>query len=32
VGVQWPIIGEPLLAAKDAAGHRLNEAEVYLNA
>jgi dTDP-4-dehydrorhamnose 3,5-epimerase len=32
VGVQWPTIGEPLLAAKDATGHRLNEAEVYLNA
>ncbi|MEY2861460.1 MAG: hypothetical protein RL392_1918 [Pseudomonadota bacterium] len=32
VGVQWPTNGEPLLAAKDATGHRLNEAEVYLNA
>lgn len=29
VGVQWPIQGEPRLAAKDAAGRRLGEAEVY---
>jgi dTDP-4-dehydrorhamnose 3,5-epimerase len=29
VGVAWPLDGEPLLAAKDAAGKRLVEAEVY---
>ncbi|GAU02673.1 dTDP-4-dehydrorhamnose 3,5-epimerase [Burkholderia stabilis] len=29
IGIDWPIDGEPLLAAKDAAGKRLSEAEVY---
>ncbi|MFX1802664.1 dTDP-4-dehydrorhamnose 3,5-epimerase [Paraburkholderia sp. A1RO-5] len=29
VGIEWPIDFEPLLAAKDAAGKRLVEAEVY---
>ncbi|WP_321927975.1 dTDP-4-dehydrorhamnose 3,5-epimerase [Paraburkholderia guartelaensis] len=29
VGIEWPIEGEPLLAAKDAAGVRLAEAELY---
>jgi dTDP-4-dehydrorhamnose 3,5-epimerase len=29
IGIEWPIDSEPLLAAKDAAGKRLSEAEVY---
>ncbi|MBU9614018.1 dTDP-4-dehydrorhamnose 3,5-epimerase [Burkholderia multivorans] len=29
IGIDWPIDSEPLLAAKDAAGMRLSEAEVY---
>jgi len=29
IGIEWPIDFEPLLAAKDAAGKRLNEADVY---
>jgi len=29
VGIEWPIGFEPLLTAKDAAGKRLSEAEVY---
>ena len=29
VGVQWPIQGQPQLAAKDAAGKSLAEAEVF---
>ncbi|HTH59874.1 MAG TPA: dTDP-4-dehydrorhamnose 3,5-epimerase [Paraburkholderia sp.] len=29
IGIRWPIDGAPLLAAKDAAGARLREAEVY---
>ena len=29
IGIEWPIDFEPLLAAKDAAGKRLSEAEVY---
>ena len=29
VGVQWPITGAPQLAAKDAAGKALGEAEVF---
>jgi dTDP-4-dehydrorhamnose 3,5-epimerase len=29
IGIEWPIDGEPLLAAKDAAGLRLRDAEVY---
>ncbi|MET1530546.1 dTDP-4-dehydrorhamnose 3,5-epimerase [Burkholderia sola] len=29
IGIEWPIDGEPLLAAKDAAGKCLSEAEVY---
>ena len=29
IGIEWPIDFEPLLAAKDAAGKRLAEAEVY---
>ena len=29
IGIEWPIDGEPLLAAKDAAGSRLGDAEVY---
>ncbi|RQV18479.1 dTDP-4-dehydrorhamnose 3,5-epimerase [Burkholderia cenocepacia] len=29
IGIKWPIDGEPLLAAKDAAGKCLSEAEVY---
>ncbi|HEY6896547.1 MAG TPA: dTDP-4-dehydrorhamnose 3,5-epimerase family protein, partial [Rhodocyclaceae bacterium] len=27
--IQWPLQGEPLLAAKDAAGSLLRDAEVY---
>jgi dTDP-4-dehydrorhamnose 3,5-epimerase len=29
IGIEWPIDFEPLLAAKDAAGKRLAEAEVF---
>ena len=29
VGIQWPITGAPVLAAKDAAGKRLAEADTY---
>lgn len=29
LGIDWPIEGEPVLAAKDAAGVRLCDAEVY---
>jgi dTDP-4-dehydrorhamnose 3,5-epimerase len=29
IGIEWPIEGEPLVAAKDAAGKRLAEAEVF---
>lgn len=29
VGILWPIQGEPRLAAKDAAGKRLREAEIF---
>ncbi|CAD6509708.1 dTDP-4-dehydrorhamnose 3,5-epimerase [Paraburkholderia hiiakae] len=29
IGIEWPIEGEPVLAAKDAAGVRLAEAELY---
>ena len=29
VGVEWPIEGEPQLAAKDAAGTKLQQAEVF---
>jgi len=29
IGIEWPIDGEPVLAAKDAAGKCLSEAEVY---
>jgi dTDP-4-dehydrorhamnose 3,5-epimerase len=29
VGIDWPLVGEPLLAAKDAAGARLRDAEAY---
>jgi dTDP-4-dehydrorhamnose 3,5-epimerase len=29
VGIDWPLDGEPLLAAKDAAGARLHDAEAY---
>ncbi|MDN7426910.1 dTDP-4-dehydrorhamnose 3,5-epimerase [Burkholderia sp. AU16741] len=30
IGIEWPVDVEPLLAAKDAAGSRLSEAEVYI--
>lgn len=30
IRISWPIDFEPLLAAKDAAGRRLNEADVYV--
>jgi dTDP-4-dehydrorhamnose 3,5-epimerase len=29
IGVQWPLPGPPTLAAKDAAGKRLSDAEVF---
>lgn len=29
IGIEWPIEYEPLLAAKDAAGKRLGDADVY---
>lgn len=29
IGIEWPIDGEPILAAKDAAGKCLAQAEVY---
>ncbi|WP_175909187.1 dTDP-4-dehydrorhamnose 3,5-epimerase [Burkholderia sp. BCC1640] len=29
IGIDWPLDGEPVLAAKDAAGKRLAEAEYY---
>ncbi|AOI56722.1 dTDP-4-dehydrorhamnose 3,5-epimerase [Burkholderia diffusa] len=29
IGIDWPLDGEPVLAAKDAAGKRLAEAECY---
>jgi dTDP-4-dehydrorhamnose 3,5-epimerase len=29
IGIDWPQSGEPLLAAKDAAGKSLNDAEVF---
>jgi dTDP-4-dehydrorhamnose 3,5-epimerase len=29
LGIDWPLAGEPLLAAKDAAGARLVDAETY---
>ena len=29
VGVQWPLLGSPQLAAKDAAAKRLDEAQVF---
>ena len=29
MGIEWPDVGEPILAAKDAAGSTLNEAEVF---
>ncbi|AOR67456.1 dTDP-4-dehydrorhamnose 3,5-epimerase [Burkholderia stabilis] len=30
IGIEWPFDGEPVLAAKDAAGQRLADAEVYV--
>lgn len=29
INIQWPLTGEPILAAKDIAGKRLQEAEVF---
>jgi len=29
IGIRWPLGGEPILAAKDSAGLRLREAEVF---
>jgi dTDP-4-dehydrorhamnose 3,5-epimerase len=29
IGIEWPIEGEPILSAKDAAGVSLSQAEVY---
>jgi dTDP-4-dehydrorhamnose 3,5-epimerase len=29
IGIQWPLAGPPTLAAKDAAGKRLRDAEVF---
>lgn len=29
IGIRWPLVGEPLLSAKDSAGLTLGEAEVF---
>jgi dTDP-4-dehydrorhamnose 3,5-epimerase len=29
IAIEWPIFGEPLLAAKDAAGKRLVDADTF---
>lgn len=29
IGIRWPLTGDPVLAAKDIAGKRLHEAEVF---
>ncbi|HUD21880.1 MAG TPA: dTDP-4-dehydrorhamnose 3,5-epimerase family protein, partial [Acidobacteriaceae bacterium] len=29
LGIEWPIVGEPILSSKDAAGQLLCDAEVY---
>jgi dTDP-4-dehydrorhamnose 3,5-epimerase len=29
LGIEWPIVGEPILSSKDAAGQLLFDAEVY---
>ena len=29
IGIQWPLAGEPVLAAKDRVGKRLQDAEVF---
>ncbi len=29
IGIAWPLLGEPILSAKDRQGKRLREAEVY---
>jgi len=29
IGIKWPLTGEPILAAKDRAGKRLQDAEVF---
>jgi dTDP-4-dehydrorhamnose 3,5-epimerase len=29
IGIAWPLVGEPLLSAKDQAGARLKDAEVF---
>ena len=29
IAIAWPLVGEPILAAKDSAGKRLTEAEVF---
>ncbi|CAE6882504.1 dTDP-4-dehydrorhamnose 3,5-epimerase [Paraburkholderia domus] len=29
IGIEWPLDGEPVLAAKDASGQRLSDAEVF---
>ena len=29
IGIEWPVSGEPVLAAKDAAGKKLRDAEVF---
>jgi dTDP-4-dehydrorhamnose 3,5-epimerase len=29
LGIEWPIMGEPVISAKDAAGKRFREAEVF---
>jgi dTDP-4-dehydrorhamnose 3,5-epimerase len=29
--IEWPLVGEPVVSAKDAAGRALREAEVYVN-
>lgn len=31
LGIEWPLTGQPILSAKDAAGKTFNEAEVFEN-
>lgn len=30
IGIEWPFVGEPLLAKKDAEGQKLNVAELFV--
>lgn len=29
IGIEWPLAGDPIISPKDAAGHRLHEAETF---